>query len=91
MKISTLDEAIETVMQLPQEQQEILLEIIQRRHIEGRRKEIAREAKASLEAYRTGQFKPQSAQEVIADLRASLDVANSEAAVMEEIASGGAN
>jgi hypothetical protein len=36
MRTSTLDEAIETVMQLPQEQQEMLLEIIQRRHIEDR-------------------------------------------------------
>lgn len=73
MRTSTLNEALETVMQLPQEQQEMLLEIIHRRHIEQRREEIAMEAKESLEAFRIGQFKPQSVQEIVADLRASLD------------------
>lgn len=73
MRTSTLNEAIETVMQLPQEQQEMLLEIIHRRHIEHRREGIARDANKSREAFRAGQFNPQSVQEIIADLRASLD------------------
>jgi hypothetical protein len=73
MDTSTLDKVIDTVMQLTQVEQEMLIEIIQRRHIETLRKEIAQEAKASLETYRAGLYKPQSTHEVIADLRTSLE------------------
>ncbi|MFZ0546252.1 MAG: hypothetical protein WAM60_12480 [Candidatus Promineifilaceae bacterium] len=71
--MTTLNEAIETVLQLPQEQQEMLLEIIQRRHIEERRREIASEAQASLGLFRAGELRPQSAQNVIAELRSSYN------------------
>jgi hypothetical protein len=68
----TLDEALDTVMQLPLEQQEMLLEIIHGRHIENRRLEMARDAQASIAAFRAGQLKPQSAADIIAELRLSL-------------------
>ncbi len=51
----------------------MLLEIIRRRHIESRRREITKDASASLEAYRAGELRPQSAKKVIAELRASYD------------------
>lgn len=41
----TLDQAIDTVEQLPAEQQEILVDIFYHRHLEKRRGEIAEDAK----------------------------------------------
>ncbi len=69
MAIITLDQAIKTVMELPQEQQEMLLEIIRRRHIESRRREIANDAATSLEAYRSGEYKIETADAIIEELR----------------------
>ena len=68
MATLTLEQAIETVMQRPREQQEMLLEIIYRRHVESRREETAAAARASVAAYRAVRIEPQSAQEVIAEL-----------------------
>lgn len=69
----TLDEAIDTVMQLSFEQQEMLLDIIRRRHIEDRRREMARDAQESIAAFHAGQLKPQPVTEIITELRQSLD------------------
>ena len=57
----TLDTVLDTVMELPLEQQEMLLDIVRKRHIERRRQEIARDAQESLAAFRAGQLRPQSA------------------------------
>jgi hypothetical protein len=65
---ATLEEALQTVSQLPPEQQAMLADIIQNRLIENRRKEIAIDAKASIDAFRQGNLKPQSAENVIAEL-----------------------
>lgn len=74
----TLNQVIDTVMQLSFEQQEMLIDIIGRRHIEHRRKEIAREAQASIAAFQAGQLKPQPLNEIITELRQSLDEAGDE-------------
>ncbi|MGC9395535.1 MAG: hypothetical protein ACP5J4_11840 [Anaerolineae bacterium] len=66
------EQVVDTVMELPLEQQEMLKELITKWHIEARRSEIAHDAQESLALYRAGQLKPQSAQSVIAELRASL-------------------
>jgi hypothetical protein len=42
--MSTLEQALETALQLPYEQQEILIKILQNRHYESRRAEIAADA-----------------------------------------------
>ncbi len=55
----TLDQALETAMQLSPEQQDILLGVLQRRRIEARRHEIAAEARDSVQAFRDGQLHPQ--------------------------------
>ena len=68
----TLDQALDAVNELPSEQREMLAEILRKRQIEERRNEIATSARESIDAFRTGGLKPQSADEVIADLRASL-------------------
>ena len=48
---ATLEEALQTVSKLPPEQQAMLVDIIQNRLIENRRKEISIDAKASIEAF----------------------------------------
>ena len=72
MGVITLDRAIEIAMQLSFEQQEMLLEIIRKRHVEARRDEIAQDAQASLAAYRAGQLTARSADEVIEELGQAL-------------------
>ncbi len=72
MSAITLDRTIEMAMQLSFEQQEMLLEIIRKRHIEARRDEIARDAQASLAAFRAGHLKPQTADQVIDELGQAL-------------------
>ncbi len=46
--MTTLDQAIDTVLELPPQQQEMLLEIIYRRQVEARRQAIAHDAHQSL-------------------------------------------
>jgi hypothetical protein len=50
----------------------VLSDLMRRWEIEAVRREIAEEAKKSLEMFRQGNLQPQSAQEVIKELRESL-------------------
>ncbi|NEN98934.1 MAG: hypothetical protein F6K50_26545, partial [Moorea sp. SIO3I7] len=59
--------------QLPPEQQAMLVEIIQNRLIESRRKEIAEDAKESIARFKQGKLRPQSAETVISQLQKALD------------------
>jgi len=68
----TLDQALDTVSQLPAEQREMLEQILHRRRIEEQRRELAQNARESIQAFHDGQGRPQSAEAVIAELRASL-------------------
>ena len=70
--MSTLEQALETTSQLPIEQQQMLIEILQRRNVESRRAEIAHDAQQSLADSRAGKLKVQSVDEIISDLRQSL-------------------
>ncbi|MBE9227870.1 hypothetical protein IQ264_20825 [Phormidium sp. LEGE 05292] len=70
--MNTLDQVLETASQLPYEQQEILIEILQNRLRENRRAKMAADAQQSLADFHAGKFQPQSAQEVILALRQSL-------------------
>jgi hypothetical protein len=70
--MTTLNQVLETASQLPYEQQEMLIKILQNRHSESRREEIAADAQQTLADFRAGKFKAQSASEVIAELRQSL-------------------
>ena len=67
--MSNLDRVLDEAMNLPTEQQEMLIQILQRRAIEQRRDEIARDAQLSLAEFREGKLKVQTAEEAIADLR----------------------
>ena len=54
------------------EQQEMLIQILQRRMIERRRDEIAQDAAFSLAEFREGKLKAQTADEAITELRKFL-------------------
>ncbi|MBE9079339.1 hypothetical protein IQ241_18900 [Romeria aff. gracilis LEGE 07310] len=71
--MSTLDQVLETALKLPQEQQAILIKILQKRHYESRRSEIAEDAQTALSNFDAGHFQAQSAEDVIAELRQFLD------------------
>ncbi|MEH2254527.1 hypothetical protein [Nostoc sp.] len=68
----TLEQALDTISQLPPEQQEMLIEIIKNRLIETRRQEIAQDAKVAIAAFHQGQLSHQSVAEVITELRTVL-------------------
>lgn len=78
MDTITLDQAIDTVMQLSIEQQEMLIEIIRNRHIEDRRREIGKDAQESIAAFHAGVLRPQPLEVIIDDLRKSLDEVDEE-------------
>lgn len=69
----TFEQVVETVRQFPAEQQEMLINLIRGWRTEARRREIARDAQESLAAFHSGQLEPQSAQEVITELRQALE------------------
>jgi hypothetical protein len=69
----TLDQAIDTALQLPPEQQEMLVEILRNRQIEARRLEIATDARKSVAEFQEGRLKAQSAEEIIAALHQALE------------------
>nr|VFJ61170.1 MAG: hypothetical protein BECKDK2373C_GA0170839_10875 [Candidatus Kentron sp. DK] len=71
--MSTLDQAIDTVRQLPIEQQEILIDIFHHRHIEERRREIAVDAKKSIADFHAGKLQPKSVHEILSELRMTPD------------------
>jgi hypothetical protein len=71
--MSTLDQVLESALQLSDEQQEMLIKILQNRNYQSRRAEIAGDVQQSLADFRAGKLRPQSAQGVIAELRQSLD------------------
>ncbi len=67
--MTNLDRILDEAMDLPLEQQERLIEILQNRIIERRRDEIAQDAKSSLSDFQQGKFKAQNAAEAISELR----------------------
>ena len=73
MNAVTLDQAINTAMQLPPDQQEMLVDILSKRRIEIRRQEIMTNSNKSIAAFRQGQFKAQSAEDAIAELHRALE------------------
>ncbi len=69
----TFEQVVETVRQFPEEQREILVDLIRGWRTDNRRREIARDARESLAVFRRGGLKPQSARAVIAELQQSLE------------------
>jgi hypothetical protein len=71
--MSTLDQVLDHASKLTDEQQEMLIQLLQKRRSESRREEIAQDAQQSLEDFRAGKLVAKSAQEVILELRQFLE------------------
>ena len=69
--MATLDQALDTVMQLKPKQREMLIHIVRRHEISARREEIARDANKSIAAFHAGELKAQPVEDIIAELRQS--------------------
>jgi Rad3-related DNA helicase len=67
--MSNLDQVLDEAMNLPLEQREMLIQILQRRMIEQRRDEIAQDAKLSLAEFREGKLRIQTTTEAIRELK----------------------
>jgi hypothetical protein len=70
VRTSLLQQALDTVEKLPPEDQETLIELIQRRLVERRRAEIAHNAAATLQAVREGRGCYGSVEDLRQDLSA---------------------
>ena len=67
--MSNLDQVLDEAMNLPLEQREMLIQILQRRMIEQRRDEIAQDAQLSLAEFREGKLRIQTTTEAISELK----------------------
>ena len=63
----TFQEALEIVESLPEHQQEDLINIVRRRHIERRRESLARSIEEARAAYARGELKRGTARELMKD------------------------
>jgi hypothetical protein len=72
---ATLDQTLELAAQLPIEQQDMLIDILQRRRVDQRRAEIAASAKASIRDFHDGKLQPQPLDAIVQELRRSLHAA----------------
>ena len=70
IKTSLLQQALDVVEKLPPEDQETLIELIQRRLVEQRRAEIASNASATLQAVREDRARYGSVEDLKSDLLA---------------------
>jgi hypothetical protein len=66
--MTTINEALDKVMELDFESREMLIEIAQKRQVEERRKEMAHNAKKATSAYKGNKTKAVSASEIITRL-----------------------
>lgn len=69
----TMEQALDTAMELPLEQRGMLADILRNRYVAERRREIAADAELSLELFKAGRLKSQSADELIAELHSILE------------------
>jgi hypothetical protein len=67
--LSNLDQVLDAAMNLPLEQQEMLITILKNRINEGRRDEIAKDAKVAIAQFQADNYKTQTADEAIRELR----------------------
>ncbi len=71
--MSNLDKVLDAAMDLPLEQQEMLIQILQNRIVERQRDEIASDAAVSIAEFHAGKLKVQTAAEAIQELRKYLN------------------
>jgi len=66
--MATIDSTLTDIMKLDFNSREMLLEILQKRQIEARRDEIAKNARKSLKEYRAGKYTSLTYEEAIRHL-----------------------
>ena len=66
--VATFQEALEMVESLPEEQQEDLVAIVQRRRIESRREALAESIRQAREEFARGEFRRGSADDLLREL-----------------------
>jgi hypothetical protein len=71
--MTTLDRVLDAVMELDRDQQDMLIDILRRRQIEDRRTQIAEAAREARAAYHAGELHPETADDLIRRLQASLE------------------
>ena len=71
MATLTLDRVLTDAEHLPSDEQEILEDLLRKRRIEAWRAETANETKNAAAVFRSGKLKTQSAESIIARLRAA--------------------
>ncbi|MBW4667072.1 MAG: hypothetical protein KME60_06400 [Cyanomargarita calcarea GSE-NOS-MK-12-04C] len=71
--LSNLDKVLDAAMDLPLEQQEMLIQILKNRIVESRRDEIAIDAATSIAEFEAGRLKVQTSAEAIQELREYLN------------------
>ena len=64
----TINQTLDAIMQLDVSSREMLLEILQKRQIDERRRAIARNGKQARVAYKSGKILPATAENVIRSL-----------------------
>ncbi|MDJ0532363.1 MAG: hypothetical protein QNJ70_07665 [Xenococcaceae cyanobacterium MO_207.B15] len=72
--MTTLEQELNTVSKLPIEYQKMLIEIIQNPLITNRRQEIAEDAEKAISSFHKGELKPQTIDEIIAELQKTFEV-----------------
>jgi len=70
--MTTLDQALDTAMQLPYEQKQMLIDILWKRQLEARREEIAANAREAVKAFHAGELKTESVDELLMRLHNSV-------------------
>ena len=66
--MTTIDQTLDTIMQMDVSSREMLLEILQKRLIEERRSEIANNGKQAKADYKSGKILPVTAARVVSTL-----------------------
>lgn len=64
----TIDQTLDAIMQMDFSSREMLLEILQKRQIEERRKEIANNGKRAKADFKSGKINPAKAEDIIRTL-----------------------
>ena len=70
--MTNLDQILDEVMELPEDQQDMLIDIVRHRRIEAQRKDIAEAASEILALFHSGQLKPQPVEDIIEKLQFDL-------------------
>jgi hypothetical protein len=71
--MTTLDQALDAAMQLSYEQKQVLITILWKRQVEARRDEITENAREAIRAFRVGELKTESIDELLARLHNSVN------------------